>query len=100
MREKVEVNKEVIKNEIFNLKTLLNTIISINTSNVDLKGKGYTKDYMDRVNFMFDNTGKNFQALIEETINLLENIEDGYADMDDSTAKGIERFICEAASNG
>lgn len=43
MREKVEVNKEVIKNEIFNLKTLLNTIISINTSNVDLKVKDTQK---------------------------------------------------------
>ena len=50
---------------------------------------------MDIVSESFNGIKNTLQFLIESTVTLLENVSDGYIDMDDIAAKKIDEFTNE-----
>ena len=95
MGEHIEVNQEILKGEISNLKKLLSDIEADKGIRIESVGKGYTKEYMDIVSEGFNGIKNTLQFLIESTVSLLENVSDGYIDMDDIAAKKIAEFTNE-----
>lgn len=90
--EKIQVNAEVLENEISNLKNLLNDIDSSNIEHVEVEGAGYTKLYMDLTGKAFSGVIKSLQLLITSTVNMLNEIKDGYIEIDENTRDFIEEF--------
>lgn len=99
MGEHIEVNQEILKGEISNLKKLLSDIEADKGIKIESVGKGYTKEYMDIVSEGFNGIKNTLQFLIESTVSLLENVSDGYSEIDDITAKKIQEFTSEVLGN-
>ena len=99
MGQQIDVNHEKLKWEISNLQKLLNDVEADKGINIELLGSGYTKEYMAIVNEGFNGIKNTLQFLIENTINLLENVSDGYSEIDDITAKKIQEFTSEVLGN-
>lgn len=95
MGERIEVNSDVIKREISNLKSVVSNIQADKGITKENNGKGYTKEYMDIVSEGFNGIKNTLQGLIENTVVLLENISDGYIEMDEAAAKRINEFTSE-----
>ena len=95
MGERIEVNSDVIKREISNLKSVVSNIQAYKGITKENNGKGYTKEYMDIVSEGFNGIKNTLQGLIENTVVLLENISDGYIEMDEAAAKRINEFTSE-----
>lgn len=95
MGERIEVNSDVIKREISNLKSVVSNIQADKGITKENSEKGYTKEYMDIVSEGFNGIKNTLQGLIENTVVLLENISDGYIEMDEAAAKRINEFTSE-----
>lgn len=90
--EKIEVNVEVLESEITNLNNLLNEINSSGLKHKEVEGKGYTKQYMDLVGNAFVGVVNSLEFLISSTISMLEEVKDGYIEIDEITRESIEEF--------
>lgn len=99
MGERVEVNQEQLKLEITNLQRLLKQVQEDKGIDMELQGEGFTKEYMDIVKSGLNGLMKTLQLLIENTVILLENISDGYVEIDEVTAKQIQEFNSEILRN-
>lgn len=90
--EKIEVNVEVLESEIINLNNLLNEINSSGLKHKEVEGKGYTKQYMDLVGNAFVGVVNSLEFLISSTVSMLEEVKDGYIEIDEITRESIEEF--------
>lgn len=90
--EKIEVNVEVLESEITNLNNLLNEINSSGLKHKEVEGKGYTKQYMDLVGNAFVGVVNSLEFLISSTVSMLEEVKDGYIEIDEITRESIEEF--------
>ena len=97
--EKIEVNKEVLSNEIINLKKLEMEILNNKVKDIEVLGKGYTKEYMVLVNEGFKGIINTIKDLISKTVNVVENIEDGYIEADESSSIKFSDFTKEVLGN-
>lgn len=96
---KIEVNKEVLSNEIKNLKKLEMEILNNKVIDIEVLGKGYTKEHMVLVNEGFKGIINTIKDLISKTVYVMENIEAGYIEADERSAVKFSDFTKEVLGN-
>ena len=90
--EKIEVNREKIEEEIACLNNLLNNIEADNISALEIEGRGYMRQYMEIVEDNFIEIIDAFKLMVQSTVSWLDDIKDGYTEIDQVTRKSIEEY--------
>ena len=90
--ENISVKLDILETEMSNLNSLLNDIDTSNIQHKEVEGAGYTKQYMDVVGNSFVGVVNSLKVLIASTISMLEEVKDGYIEIDEITRDSIEEF--------
>lgn len=90
--ENISVNLDTLETEITNLNSLLNDIETSNIQHKEVEGAGYTKQYMDVVGNAFVGVVTSLKVLVGATISMLDEVKDGYIEIDETTRDSIEEF--------
>ncbi len=90
--EKIEVNRDKIEEEIACLNNLLKSIEADNISALEIEGRGYMRQYMEIVEDNFIQIIDAFKVMVQSTVSCLDDIKDGYTEIDEVTRKAIEEY--------
>ena len=90
--ENISVNLDTLETEMSNLNSLLNDIETSNIQHKEVEGAGYTKQYMDVVGNSFVGVVNSLKVLVGATISMLDEVKDGYIEIDETTRDSIEEF--------
>lgn len=96
--EKIDVDNKVLEDEITALTNLINDMETSGIKALEIKGDGKAKTYMDIVEGDFIKLLDGLKYLAECTLSCLNNVKDGYIEIDETTRDAIESFRNEVLS--
>lgn len=94
----IEVDKEELIVQIDNLRKLIEEVNTSSLETSENRGQGYTSSVMGTINNEFERHIGLLKQLMESTVEVLQNISDGYIDTDEDAARRIDTLTQEVSN--